>query len=317
MSLQSQFMKFHEAIQLKRFDENAELREKRDRILKRLRDNLSVTFEPFNQGSYAMGTGIKPLDGDYDIDVGIVLKNVYTDKDPVTVKGWVYEAVKAHTTRVDWRRPCITVYYQAEGEVVYHVDLVVLVRDRYDSNKLYLALGKPHSAADQREWQQDDRQGFMTAIEQKCSGEDGAQFRRVVRYLKRWKDENFPKNGHAAPTGLSFTVAAYYWFSSNKTRDYYSGRDSYDDLSATLAVAKQLQANFGQAWYWSTNSNRHTITLTFPFAPKDNIFGKMTEQQQEEFYQRLGQLISNLEQAKRTDNAAYLRKAFGSEFPLA
>jgi len=68
MSLQSPFMKFHEAILLKRFDENAELREKRDRILKRLRDNLSVTFEPFNQGSYSMGTGIKPLDGDYDID---------------------------------------------------------------------------------------------------------------------------------------------------------------------------------------------------------------------------------------------------------
>ena len=157
----------------------------------------------------------------------------------------------------------------------------------------------------------------MTAIEQKCSGEDGAQFRRVVRYLKRWKDENFPKTGHAAPTGLSLTVAAYYWFSSNKTRDYYSGRDSYDDLSATLAVAKQLQANFGQAWNWSTNSNRHTITLTFPFAPKDNVFGKMTEQQQEEFYQRLGQLISNLEQAKHSDNATYLRKAFGSEFPLA
>ena len=315
MSLQSQFMKFHEAILLKRFDENAELREKRDRILKRLRDNLSVTFEPFNQGSYAMGTGIKPLDGDYDIDVGIVLNGIHKDRDPVTVKGWVYDAVKSHTARVDWRRPCITVYYQEAGQVIYHVDLVVLVRDRYDSNKLYLALGKQHSAADQRDWQRDDRQGFMTAIEQKCSGEDGAQFRRVVRYLKRWKDENFPKNGHAAPTGLSLTVAAYYAFAPNKTTDYY-GRGTYDDLSATLAVAQSLHSRFRQTWSSSSYTYLHTLSLTFPFAPQDDVFAKMSPQQQQEFYQRLGQLISHLEQAKRTDDAAYLRQSFGNDFPL-
>jgi len=233
----------------------------------------------------------------------------------VTVKGWVYDAVKSHTARVDWRRPCITVYYQEAGEVIYHVDLVVLVRDRHDSNKLYLALGKQHSAADQREWQQDDRQGFMTAIEQKCSGEDGAQFRRVVRYLKRWKDENFPKSGHAAPTGLSLTVAAYYAFAPKKSTDY-DGRGTYDDLSATLAVAQSLHASFRQTWSSSSYTYLHTISLTFPFAPKDDVFTKMSPQQQDEFYQRLGQLISNLEQAKRTDNAAYLRKSFGNDFPL-
>lgn len=317
MSLQSQFMKFHEAILLKRFDENAELREKRERILKRLRDNLSVTFEPFNQGSYAMGTGIKPLDGDYDIDIGIILKDVYTDRDPVTVKGWVYDAVKNHTARVDWRRPCITVYYQDAGEVIYHVDLVVMVRDRYISNKLYLALGKQHSSADQREWQHDDRQGFMAAVDQKCQGEDGAQFRRVVRYLKRWKDVNFPKNGHAAPSGLSLTVGAYYSFTPNKTREYYTGRESYDDLSAVLAVASWLRSRFTQVWDSSSYAYVRAISLTFPFAPKDDVFAKMSRQQQEEFYQRLGQLISNLEQAKNSDSAGYLQKAFGKDFPLA
>jgi len=314
MPLQSQFMRFHEAILLKRFDENAELREKRDRILRRLRENLSVSFEPFNQGSYAMGTGIKPLDGDYDIDVGIILNNVYTDRDPVTVKGWVHEAIKNHTANVNWRRPCITVYYQDAGEVIYHVDLAIMVRDRYDSQKLYLAIGNQHSSADQREWQHDDRIGFMAAIEQKCSGEDGAQFRRVVRYLKRWKAVNFPKNGHAAPTGLSLTVAAFYWFSPNKTREYSTGRESYNDLSATLLVARQLLARFSQGWN-SASGMVHTINLPFPNAPRDNVFGKMTPQQQEECYLRLGQLIGNLEQAQSTDNAAYLKKAFGSDFP--
>ena len=325
MSLQSQFMKFHEAILLKRFDENAELREKRDRILKRLRDNLSVTFEPFNQGSYAMGTGIKPLDGDYDIDVGIVLNNVSVNSSPYrdrsrdidikTIKGWVYTAVESHTSQVEWRRPCITVYYKEAGKIIYHVDLAVLLRDAQNPEQLYLTLGRKDESPATFELQRDDRQGFMTAIEQKCTGEDGAQFRRVVRYLKRWKDENFPKNGHAAPTGLSLTVAAYYSFAPKKSTDYY-GRGTYDDLSATLTVAQSLHASFRQTWPSSSYTYLHTLSLTFPFAPQDDVFAKMSPQQQQEFYQRLGQLISNLEQAKRTDNAAYLRQSFGNDFPL-
>lgn len=329
MSLQSLFMRFHEAIQLKRFDENAELREKRDRILKRLRENLpgSVTFDWFNQGSYAMGTGIKPLDGDYDIDIGIILNNVVRssnpyrdcskDKDFKTVKGWVYTAIKSHTSQVDWRRPCITVYYKEAGEIIYHVDLAVLVRDDQNPAQLYLALGKEHESPSTCEWQLDDRQGFMDAIEKKCAGDDGAQFRRVVRYLKRWKDENFPKNGHAAPTGLSLTVAAYYSFNPSKTPDYYTGRSSYDDLFATLSVAKWLYGRFTQAWSTSAyGSTVHTVSLTFPFEPRDDVFGKMTQQQQEEFYQRLGHFITNLEQARSSGHAAYLRRAFGDDFPI-
>lgn len=327
MSLQSLFMRFHEAIQLKRFDENAELREKRDRILKRLRDNLSVSFDWFNQGSYAMGTGIRPLDDDYDIDIGIILNNVTLSSNPYrdrsrdidlkTIKGWVYTAVESHTSEVDWKRPCITVSYKEAGKIIYHVDLAVMVRAAQNPEQLYLAQGKQYESPSTCEWQLDDRQGFIDAIERKCAGEDGAQFRRVVRYLKRWKDENFPKNGHAAPTGLSLTVAAYYAFSPYRTTDYH-GRTSYDDLSAILAVVNWLRGSFSQTWNTSSyGSVLHTLNLTFPFAPKDDVFGKMTQQQQEEFYQRLGQFIANLEQAKNTGNAAYLSRAFGDDFSLS
>src|SRR5262245_46723030 len=119
MLLQPLFRRFEENIKLARFDENAELREKRDRVLKRMRENMQMKFEWFNQGSYAMGTGIKPLDGDYDIDIGIVFDIDRRKYDPVTVKQWVYKAVEKHTGRVEWRRPCITVYYQQAGEGLY------------------------------------------------------------------------------------------------------------------------------------------------------------------------------------------------------
>lgn len=298
MSLQSLFMRFHEAIQLKRFDENAELLEKRERILKRLRDNLSVSFEWFNQGSYAMGTGIKPLDDDYDIDIGIILNNVtlssnsYRDRsrdiDLKTIKGWVYTAVESHTSQVDWRRPCITVYYKEAGKIIYHVDLAVMVRDTQNPNQLYLALGKQHESLDTCKWQLDDRQGFMDAVKRKCDGEDGAQFRRIVRYLKRWKDWNFPQNGHAAPTGLSLTVAAYYAFTPGKSWDYSTGRSQYDDLSAVLAAALWMRSRFTQVWDANLHNYTNVISLVFPFEPKDDVFAKMTRQQQQEFYLRLG-----------------------------
>ena len=56
------------------YDDNAELREKRDILLRKLKDNIAAdaaSFSSFNQGSYAMHTGIKPDNGDYDIDVGL------------------------------------------------------------------------------------------------------------------------------------------------------------------------------------------------------------------------------------------------------
>lgn len=307
MSIQTMFRKFHEAIQLNRFDENAELREKRDRILKRMRDNLGRAFEWFNQGSYAMGTGVKPLDSDYDIDIGVIvdLDRAYN---PCDVKGWVYQALDGHTSRVEWRRPCITVFYQQGGESQYHVDLAVLGRS---NGQLYLAIGKQHSAADQREWQRDDRKGFMTAVENKFAGEDAAQFRRVIRYLKRWRDVHFASEGRAAPTGLMLTVAAYLWFQPGKI--WSTSGFAHDDLTATLNLTQAIHRAFGQVWNGRDWGWR--LSLKFPFQPMDDVCSRMTDQQMLEFRQRLQTLNENLEQARTSGVATSLRRAFGTDFP--
>jgi hypothetical protein len=313
MSIQSLFQRFHETIKLKRLDENAELVEKRDRIIKRLRDNLprSPSFEVFNQGSYAMGTGIKPLNGDYDIDIGILFDVSSRSYSPVEVKRWVYNAVSVHTTRVEWRRPCITVYYQQAGEAIYHVDLAIMAKEPY-SNTLHLALGKEHSAKEQQEWQPDDRRGFIQAVESRFEGEDANQFRRVIRYLKRWKDVHFSSEGHAAPTGLSLTVAAYRWFQPTKA-GYYD--TSYDDLAATAALVSSIRRSFSQTWDTSLMRYVPRLSLQFPKAPNDDVFARMTNQQMQEFSQNLDQLSGWLEEARRTNTSAPLVRAFGKDFP--
>ncbi|MDY7230250.1 nucleotidyltransferase [Hyalangium rubrum] len=314
MSLQPLFRRFHETIQLKQYEENAELRQKRDIILERLRDKLRPrTFEPFNQGSYAMGTGIKPIDRDYDIDIGIVFDLDHLKNDPVTVKGWVYEAVVGHTTSVEWRRPCITVNYQQGREPKYHVDLAVMARD--SRGTLRLALGKQHSQADQREWQVDDRQGFIEAVKNRFNGEDGFQFRRVIRYLKRWKDEHFSNEGRAAPSGLSLTVAAYRWFAPKKSSTYQGVE--YDDLAATTALVGAMRQNFQTTWDLTLGRSIHRLSLQFTHAPHDDVLARMTNQQMEEFYGRIEKLSGWLEDARKRQSAEPLQRAFGSDFPVS
>jgi hypothetical protein len=310
MSFQPLFRRFHEAIQLKRFGEEKELRDKRDKIMNRLRGNLKIAFEFFNQGSYEMGTGIKPVKGDYDIDVGVQFNVDYRQHDPLEVKGWVFKAVQEHTARVDWRRPCITVYYQEGGETKYHVDLAVFAKD-LSSGRSYLALGKEHSAADQKAWQEDDRQGFVEDIERRFSGEDALQFRRVIRYMKRWKDVHFQIGGRAAPSGLALTVAARSWFRPVTT--YKNGKTDYDDRAATSALVQSMIQSFGQEWDNGRPVPR--LRLKFPNAPRDDVFGRISSQKMIELHGHLKQLREWLEEAQRTGSTTYLRKAFGGAFP--
>lgn len=114
VNVQSEFIEFHDKIKLS-YNDNAQLREKRDILLRKLRDNIcaeAATYTHFNQGSYAMHTGIKPDDGDYDIDVGLRFAISRSDyPDPLTVKQWVFDALDGHTKKVEIRRSCVTVTY--------------------------------------------------------------------------------------------------------------------------------------------------------------------------------------------------------------
>jgi len=220
-NVQKQFQEFDEKIKLRRLQENATLIEKRDRVIRTLREGLErlrkggkkiPAFRTFNQGSYEIGVGVKPLDGDYDIDVGIAFELAHGEHDPVAVKQWVLEAVEGHTARVEMRRSCVTVFYQVAGEPMYHVDLAVYADRPQNGGKMYLARGKLNSSPENREWSPSDPEGLTAAINDRFGGDDAKQFRRAIRALKRWKDHRFPNAGHAAPRGIALAVAALHWF---------------------------------------------------------------------------------------------------------
>ncbi|MEM6719177.1 MAG: nucleotidyltransferase [Bacteroidota bacterium] len=146
--LQTEFNAFHEKIKLHDKEDNKELRDKRDMLAEELRAYFKkksedegtsrITFSIENQGSYSMGTGIRPLeDCDYDIDVMVLFNISKDDYAPVEVKKWVYEALNRHNRTVEYKKPCVRVQYYKNGQETFHVDLA-LYANQNDDEKKYL-----------------------------------------------------------------------------------------------------------------------------------------------------------------------------------
>lgn len=311
-NVQKQFEQFNEAIKLRRYHENATLAEKRERILKTLSDGITRLREAgekipgyrhFNQGSYDTGVGVKPLDGDYDIDVGIAFDLARGEYDPVDVKTWVFKAVEGQTQSVEMRGPCVTVFYKAG----YHVDLAIYADKEKNEGALYLARGKTGSGAESRTWTISDPEGLTDLLNDKFTGDDARQFRRVVRSLKRWKDERFPADGNGAPRGIAIAVATHHHF-IRSTRSV-DGKVQYDDLEAVRSVVAGMLRSFTPR-----------LVVRCPAQPFDDLCARMSEFQMGEFKAKLEELRRALQEA--ADDAdphtacKALSRHFGSDFPV-
>lgn len=327
--VQKYLIEFHDTIKQNRFKENEILREKRDRVLNCLKNNWDKVFEemdidppkyepPFDQGSYDLGTGNIPTKGDYDIDVGIIIKISKDDySDPVEVKEWIYKALEKHTESVKIKRPCITVHYQKDGEQIYHVDLAVYCES---DDKIYLAKGKQHSNEENRVWEEADPHGLSQLIKEHYGDRDeDKQFRRIIRYLKRWKDVKFSQDGNAAPIGIGITIAAYYWFEPNKTLiDLFANTYKYNDLEALSLFVQKIINNFTTVWQDGESVERLEVIL--PVVPNCDLFDKMTDSQMADFKEKLESLQKALKEAiaeaAPEEACKLLQKQFGDDFEV-
>lgn len=317
--VQKYFTKFHGIIKLDNFNENATLRDKRKIILDKLKDQLKKmhednksipkTFDWFNQGSYALGTGINPDDDDYDIDVGIIFDVSMEDFAPIDIKSWVYNALLGHTKSVMIKKPCITVQYSKKDEKTYHVDLALYVKqpvDYFNNDKMYFSMGK---SKDDMEWENCEPKKLTDRINSLSEvTEQRSQFRRVVRFLKYWSKENFTSSGNGAPPSIGLTLCAYNWISYNEG----------DDLEVLINLAQSILNNFAV----KLDSNYNFIDgfeLKLPTLPYSNVFRKMTSNQITNFKDKIKRLQSILTDAKNEsdpyDACLKLQNIFGEKFP--
>lgn len=306
--VQGQFERFHNAIKLEEDDERRKLREKREVLLRSLVEGLPRDFPKFThfmQGSYAMRTGVVPLDGNYDIDVGLIFECTHKEfPDPVVLKRRIRDALAGYGRTVSIRRSCVTVTYMRNERPDYHVDLALYVRD--GSEGILLAKGREYSGTDQRRWVQAFPKQLTDYILGRFSGEEQAQFRRCVRYLKRWRDHRFSSGG---PISIALTVAAAHWFKAVFGPD---GKPS--DLEALCALAKKMLEKSGAALGVSGR-----IKVKIPGPIDCDLMAGMTDRQMAEFRDRLSELDQALGRCfgpVEVANACLeLQGQFGIDFP--
>lgn len=319
MNLQPYFDQFHEEVKL--IDENVDLRTSRDAIKTNLSNKLKELLTEkqiklpvfFDQGSYAMGTGVKPLSGKttFDIDEGLIFEiSVIDYDDPVEIKKWVADALSEHTkVGTEIKEPCVRVVYSEQDEEKYHVDLAIYTRVYSNMpTPLLLARGKEFSQKESKYWDVSDPIVLKNLINEKFADETRLQFRRVVRYLKRWKDVQFNSAKNGKPTGISLTTAAYYYFEPS-----FSVDGNPDDLQALSNVVGSLSKQ---------SFNMHgRLEIVLPVQPHNDLLAKMSDKQNEKFQEKLKNLYNDLLIAtfKKDINEALslLAKHFGDDFPIS
>lgn len=308
-NIQKQLEDFHDKIKLGRLKENAELRDKRDKITKKVKEGLEKYFEDkgmdipsiefIAQGSYAIDTGIKPIDGNYDIDEGVIIslnKEEYEDN-PTKFKEIVRDIMLTHTSiPPEIKKPCVTITYSENEEPKYHVDLPIYLKSSNDEN-LYLSWGNETSKIN-KEWQLSDPEGLNNHIRNAFSGEDKKQFKRIVRYLKKWKDKVFAsETSDGTPPSIGITLIAADKLKALKKTNKITGKEEYNDLEAMKLLVDDIISLFSCKYYIDEEEFLHTIEYNLPVGNKGDVFSKMTNKKMNSFYNKVLKLQTALEYA--------------------
>jgi hypothetical protein len=285
------FQKFYEAIRLdKSKKDNLESGKKalREKIRKHFKENKKVTPPKFyTQGSYAMGTIINPVDGEYDIDDGVYLQNLEQDKskwpEAETVHQWVLDAVDDHTKNkpID-KRTCIRVIYAGE----YHIDLPIYCMHE----------GKPYLAEkSDMGWHISDPRKITSWFKNELIN-NGEQLKRIICFFKAWADSK-PKSP-SLPSGLVLTILATEGFQG----------DIHEDVSYAKTIASVLD-----------RLNISTV-IRNPNDASEDLSERLSKAEMDNFKVRLAALVKNAEEAiKEQDKEKACKiwiREFGERFPL-
>jgi len=290
--LNNEFKIFHDRVALTSGKKKS-LRKARDaireRIRKYFREYLEVEVPKFRgQGSYAMGTIVNPLDGEFDIDDGVYLQHLDESDDnkwptPDTVHRWLVNATDGHTNEkpID-KRTCVRVRYAGQ----YHVDIPSYANIYGE----YMLAEKGDNG-----WHRSDPMALMLWFKEHVK-EHGEQLRRVILYLKAWADFQSGRRGKM-PSGLILTVLAAQHFHA----------DEMDDVSLTDTASV------------ISNAVYPVFCVYNPIDIDEELTASMADEQKARFQEAISDLVSDSANAIDTDDreeaSKLWRRQLGDRFP--
>lgn len=330
IKLKKQFENFHTAIAL---TTHHGLQEKRDILQSDIENKLPDKLKEeemaeivkkdlrfIDQGSWEkhIKTSIKPnTDGSgdqtFDRDVAVIIpldKDKDENKDPRKVKKIVRDILTIENIRTPLiKEPCVTVNYSKEGNEIYHLDFPIYAKD--SNGKLWLARGKEFS--ENYEWQEADPEGLNDYFKNHFADEIGNQKRRIVRYIKKWKQNKYTTPGNDVPPSIGLTILTC-------TNFYQYSED--DDLQCLHKTLQNILSKFSLSYDFDGNVTKVNIICNLPTTPYSDIFYKMRDSDEHliKFYKKFKRFTDNIENAFKAGHeheaANYVVKSLGEEFEV-
>ena len=318
MGIQTHFDKFHDKIKLGREDDAyKKARDRDDSIKAEVKTAFSEAGYPvvadFIQGSLKTHTGIVPTSGDYDIDRALVIDEEKAPENPVTPKKTALDVLEDRGFKnARLKKPCVTADYASDN---VHIDFIIYKRA---GEQHYLAVGKKNSDEGNREWSVADPLGLIDWVDA-ASGynEDAAQdvlaqFRRLVRYLKRWRDVQFSETVAAKVFSIGLTVMA-----KRQLVATFSPEGARKDLVALRAT---VEAILDADYFDEEEAGKYRVGVDLPVEPYRDIFDGSSLDTGTQFYNKLKHLKEQLEKAEDLSDerkqCEILNKLFGDDFKV-
>ena len=316
--LNKEFLEFNNSIKLE--NESTVLREKRDLLKKDFQSKFpkkcesnDIEIKPsdidvVSQGSFKLNTTIKSQNKEVDLDLGVIFPlDILEYEDSRKIKILGKEALEITGVRLPViKEPCVTVSYVKGGEETIHLDFPMYAE--YDG-ELYLARGKENG---KYSWEVADPRGLNDYIISKITSET-MQPRRIIRYLKKWKQIAYSSNAttEKKPPSIGLTLLVV-----------DSLVEDESDLIAFRNVCARIRDQFTVVTDAQGNIVSAKITKLLPVKPFTDVFKKFERSDSHaiDFYKKISKAINNLDNALNCDNehdaAVYVSKVLGEDFPI-
>jgi len=317
MGIQAHFIKFHNAIKLSKTDDiYSDARGKDDSITKAVKEAFKEegyeVIDDFIQGSFSTDTAILNIDGDFDIDRGIVIDDAVAPGNPVIPKKTVQKVLeKRGFTNAKIKKPCVTADYKTQR---LHIDFPVYKKSGETYN---LAIGKKDSNEDNRYWDVADPKGLKIWIKSKTtyvgsSDDKLLQFNRLVRYMKRWRDHKFSVEVGGKVYSVGLTVMIKNCFQPSFDKD---GKPC--DLTA---LKNAVQSILNGGYFESQGNDQYKVVVNLPVAPYRDIFdGSSVDtgtQLRNKMHKLLDKLQSAIDEEDEIKQCKIFNGLFGDDFKV-
>ena len=317
MSIQARFIKFHDNIKLSREDSDyKDAREKDDSILddvkSALKENGYPVIDNFLQGSMATATGVRHPFKDFDIDRAVIIASDGSPEDPVEVKKIVLDVLENRGFKnAKIKKPCVTADYLSKK---LHIDIPIY-RERNGTYEL--AVGKKNSSEENKKWSENDPKGLCYWINDSSNylgsvSKKLGQYKRLVRYLKRWRDNQFTTDVAKKIFSIGLTVMAKNHFKPNL--------DDYENANDLVALRDTVDAILKGGSFSFQGNEEYKVSVVLPTLPYIDIFDGSSLNTGTQFYNKLNRLKGRLDKAiEATDlvnQCTILNEVFGEDFEI-